>query len=374
MRKKRIDSIVSNTIIVRPGPQEYICQEGILDHLPELLSKRGVNRLLLVHGTVSWEKAKSYLTTLFDSQIEIEFTAFNGECTYKEVARIQDIAESFQANIILGVGGGKIMDTVKYVANNVSNAYAVLIPTLASNCAPWTPLSVMYTSEGEFIGYDFFTQQVGLLLLEPRLIFDSPIEYFIGGIADTLAKWYESDALLSLPGNRSAPLLIARAAAKSCKEIIEKEAIQAVQDAKNEKLTNAYIKVTETIILTSGLVGGFGDKLARTTGAHSIHDGLTIFPEVHPFLHGEKVAYGVLVQLVLDGKLEEISKIITLFKSLNLPTSLEDLGIRRSTEIYEKLAASSLEHDPGILNLPYSVTIKTVSEAIQTVEEIAQQA
>lgn len=364
---------MSKTIIVRPGPQEYTCQEGILSTLPKKLHERGAKRILLVHGGVSWDKAKPYLNALFDSGIETECVRFEGECTYEEVTRIQKVAESFRATIILGVGGGKIMDTVKYVANNVNHAYAVLIPTLASNCAPWTPLSVMYTSEGEFIRYDFFTQQVGLLLLEPRLIFDSPINYFIGGIADTFAKWYESDALLSLDENRTAPLLMARAAARSCKEIIEKEAIQAVEEAKDGKLTDAYIKVVETIILTSGLVGGFGDVLARTTGAHSIHDGLTVFPEVHEFLHGEKVAYGVLIQLVLDGKLQEIYEVIELFESLHLPTSLEDLGIKGNSEIHEKLAASSLGHDPGIFNLPYPVSIKTVTKAIQTVEEIAQQ-
>jgi uncharacterized oxidoreductase len=293
---------------------------------------------------------------------------FNGECTYDEVSRIQEIADDFEADAIIGIGGGKIMDTVKYVANNVEHAYAVLIPTLASNCAPWTPLSVMYTQEGEYIGYDFFTQQVGLLLVEPRLIIDSPVEYFVAGIGDTLAKWYESDALLSLPENQSAPLLMARAAALSCKEVIEQEAIQAVEDAKQQQISESFIKVVETIILTSGLVGGFGDALARTTGAHGIHDGLTIYPEVHEFLHGEKVAYGVLVQLALDDKFKELSSVIQLFKTLNLPISLKELGLQPSEELFQELAQSTINHFPNIFNLPYPITVEIVAEAIEKVE------
>lgn len=356
------------TVVVRPGPQEYLCEEGSLDLLPEKLEERELFRVLILHGEKSWQKAQPYLNRLLNSVVEIETIRFNGECSYDEVARVEQFAEAFEADAIIGIGGGKVMDTAKYVANNIHHAQAVLIPTLASNCAPWTPLSVMYTPEGEYIGFDFFTKQVNLLLIEPRLVIDSPVNYFIAGIGDTLAKWYESDAILSLPENTTAPLLMARAAAKSCKEIIEKEAIQAVENARNGQLTSTYTKVVETIILTSGLVGGLGDALARTTGAHGIHDGLTIYPEVHHFLHGEKVAYGVLVQLALDKKFEELPKVYELFKTLDLPTRLADLGLTSSNELHLELAQSTIDHFPNIFNLPYPISPEIVAEAIGEVE------
>lgn len=355
-------------IVVRTGPQEYICQEGILDVLPKKLEERKYQRVTILHGSTSWEKVQKYLSPLFQSDIDYQTVLFNGECSYDEVKRVQDIAEEYGSDAIIGIGGGKIMDTAKYVANNIPHAFAVLLPTLASNCAPWTPLSVMYTPKGEYIGYDFFTQQVSLLLIEPRLIIDSPVNYFIAGIGDTLAKWYESDAILSLPENKTAPLLMARAAAQSCKDIIETYAIKAVEDAKEQSLTEDYIKVVETIILTSGLVGGLGDALARTTGAHGIHDGLTIYPEVHDFLHGEKVAYGVLVQLALDQKFQELPIVRSLFEQLHLPVCLRDLGLKPSEKLYLELAQSTIDHFPNIFNLPYPISPEIVAQSIAQVE------
>lgn len=369
LSKGKKGSSVTEKIVVRPGPQEYICQAGILDTLPDQLKERKTQRVVILHGSISWNKAREYLETLFDSSVAVQLVSFGGECTYDEVSRVQTIAETFRADSIIGIGGGKIMDTAKYVAYRILNCSSVLIPTLASNCAPWTSLSVMYTADGEYIGYDFLTQQASLLLIEPQLILDSPVAYFVAGIGDTLAKWYESDALLSLPENQTAPLLMARAAAHSCKNVIENYAIQAVADAKKQILSDEYIKLMETIILTSGLVGGFGDALARTTGAHGIHDGLTIYPEVHRLLHGEKVAYGVLVQLALDHKFDELPEVLALFQSLQLPTSLMDLGLVPTDQLYLELAQSAIDHFPMILNLPYPITPEILAQAIKDIEK-----
>lgn len=213
------------------------------------------------------------------------------------------------------------------------------------------------------------TKQVGLLVVEPALLLDSPVNYFIAGIADTLAKWYESDVILSQPEHQTnAFLLMARSAAQNCKVNISQYGRQAVKAIESQTLTTAFVQVCETIISISGLVGGFGDSYARTTIGHAVHDKITVFPETHSFLHGEKVAYGILVQLAVEEKWTEVDELLAFYYELHLPKSLMDLGLNYLT--IEQIAAFSTEvaADKNLLESAYVVSNQAIQEAISALE------
>lgn len=357
------------SLVVRTGPQEYECRVGVLDSLTDKLNVRGIQKVLIIHGTHSWEKAKNYLANLIESEITLEFVAFNGECTYEEVDRIVELVSHSQADAVVGVGGGKLIDTVKYVAAKSAGVESVIIPTLASNCAPWTPLSVMYTTEGVCLGFDLHTKQVTALLIEPNLLLDVPVDYFVAGIADTLAKWYESDVILSKPEYQTnALLLLSRAAALNCRDNIVNYGSQAVADIQSHSLTPAFIQVCETIIAISGLVGGLGDGYARSTVAHAVHDKLTAFPETHTFLHGEKVGYGILVQLAIEEKWTEIDRLSAFYASLNLPKTLADLNLSYLTDDQLSELAAEVSVDNILSQSEYAVTKEAIQTAMSSLE------
>lgn len=358
------------SLIVRTGPQEYECRVGVLDSLNERLNKHDIHKIVIIHGTTSWEIAQPFLSELLGSDVEIELSAFNGECTYEEVERIADLASQINADAIIGVGGGKLMDTVKYAAAKAPEVNSILIPTLASNCAPWTPLSVMYTADGICLGHDIHSKQVGILLIEPKLVLDSPVNYFIAGVADTIAKWYESDVILSQPAHQNnAFLLMARAAALNCKNNIVQYGEQAVADIKGQSLTSAFIQVVETIIAVSGLVGGLGDGYARTTIGHAVHDKITVFPETHAYLHGEKVAYGVMIQLAYEGKWREIDQLTDFYEELKLPKSLADLKLSYLTNEQLETFAGEIVKDATLKESGYPVSQGEMTNAIVELEE-----
>lgn len=358
------------SLVVRTGPQEYECRVEVLDSLNERLNAHGIRKVLLVHGTTSWEIAQPYLSAFLESDFEIELSAFNGECTYEEVDRIAAFASETKADAIIGVGGGKLADTVKYAAARSHGVDSVLIPTLASNCAPWTPLSVMYSADGVCLGYDKHPKQVAILLIEPQLVLDSPANYFIARVADTLAKWYESDVILSQPEHQTnAFLLMARAAALNCKNNIVQHGEQAVADIKSQSLTPAFIQVVETIISVSGLVGGLGDGYARTTIGHAVHDKITVFPETHAYLHGEKVAYGVLVQLAFEDNWSEIDQLTAFYSELQLPKSLADLKLSYLTNDQLEAFAGEVVQDASLVESGYPISQKKLAQAIVALEE-----
>ncbi|ALC83015.1 MULTISPECIES: iron-containing alcohol dehydrogenase family protein [Bacillus] len=357
-------------LVSRVGPQQYISEEGAYNYLPEFLKVLSAARVLILHGVKSWHKTAPYLPDLNGAGFDVHEMTFGGECSYQEIDRvIQKIRES-DIDLVIGLGGGKVIDTAKAAAFKSGGRPLVILPTMASNCAAWSALSVIYKDNGVSIGHEIYPKQSSLVLIEPRVILDSPIDYFIAGIADTLAKWYESDSLLTHVHQNHLSILYARESAKLCRDIPLKYAIQAVEDMKRGVLSEPWQLVMETNIIAGGLVGGFGDEYGRATAAHSIHDALTVFPETKHILHGVKVAYGIMVQLALEEKWEEVRRLQPFYQCLKLPMNLRDLHLdARPEEDIRKLAAYSVSPDKTIHLLPFEVTETSVFEAIQRLEK-----
>ena len=351
-------------IIVRGAPAEYICKTGILEELEEKLQIRNINRVLILTGVKSWEAARFYFPNL--RNVHVSHVFYNGECSLNEIERVAKLAKSAQVDAIIGVGGGKVLDVVKAAAC-ASETKSVLIPTLASNCAPWTPLSVLYTDEGVMTHYDVYPISVDLLLVEPRILVEAPVPLLIAGIGDTLAKWYEADVQLSRITDPPVTLKVAHHTAKLCATEMFAHAEAAVQDAKAAKVSDAFINVVESIIMLGGMVGGYGDKFGRIAGAHSIHNGMTIAPESHEVLHGNKVAYGILVQLILEQKELEVDRLIPFYHRLGLPTSLHDLLIPSSW--IDDIAVQSTRKEESIHHMrSESMTAVEVANAMRQLE------
>ncbi|XPE63477.1 hypothetical protein ACNKHU_24920 [Shigella flexneri] len=72
-----------------------------------------------------------------------------------------------------------------------------------------------------------------------------------------------------------------------------------------------------------------------------MHNGLTAIPDAHHYYHGEKVAFGMLTQLVLENApVEEIETVAALSHAVGLPITLAQLDIkkmsRRKCELWQK--------------------------------------
>ncbi|MGG0719299.1 iron-containing alcohol dehydrogenase family protein [Robertmurraya massiliosenegalensis] len=359
------------TFSVHGAPSEYILQEGALKLLEQKLLERGLKKVLIVHGTKSWQAARSYWPTL--SEVIYHEYTYNGECSLEEIEELAEIIHEHNYDGVVGVGGGKVLDLVKAVCDKM-RLQAVLIPTLASNCSPWTPLSVLYDQSGAFIRYDVYPVCTSLVLIEPKILLHAPIELFIAGIGDTLAKWYEADVQMGNIPRKSVPLLISHYTARQCKEIIVEHSVGAIQAVHEGVLNEDFIKVVETIIVFGGMVGGFGDHYGRIAGAHSIHNGLTVLEETHHVLHGDKVAYGILVQLILEGKQSEIDYLLPFYRRLGLPSSLKELGIQEVTDVVvQKVAEKATLKEESIHVMPIGIIDENrVKKAIYELEGIAK--
>lgn len=356
---------------VKVGPQFYRYHEGAIDFVPELLTEYNAKNVLIVHGTVSWDKAQAYLSFLDNDSYNFSYHQYTGECSYYGAELIAQVVKEKEIDFIIGVGGGKLTDLVGYASHTLNMNFGV-IPTLASNCAPWTPLSVMYKESGESEGKsEHYLRQAAFLITDPRLVIDSPVEYFVAGLADTIAKWYESVSILDQDHLREEPFLqLAGYTSELCKDAIMTKGKQAIGAMEKGEVTEDFIHLSEIVFGVAGLVGGLGDKYARNAAAHAMHDAMSKYiPECHRYLHGEKVAYGIFYQLALEGKWELIDALIPFYEELKLPMSLHQMGIFPEDEAVIEALVDFMEGKEKVHLIPIPITKDLLRESIYELEK-----
>lgn len=358
-------------LTVKPGPQFYRYHIGAIDYVPDVLEDFKAKNILVVHGDVSFKKAKLKLSFLENNQFNFFFHQYTGECSYYGMEQVIKVIETNQIDFIIGVGGGKLVDLVGLSAYKANVNFGV-IPTLASNCAPWTALSVMYKESGESESVlEYYYRQASFFITDPELIIDAPVDYFIAGLADTIAKWYETITILEQDEYKKEPFLdIAKHVSTLCKDDIMAYSSQAIQDMKEQHLSDEFVRLSEIVFAIAGMVGGFGDRYARSAAAHAIHDAIAqCIPESHRFLHGEKVAYGILYQLALEKNWEEIDYLLPFYSEMNLPLSLTTMELLPTdTKVVDEIVDIIYSMDEVHL-LPIEITKANLKEAIYELED-----
>ncbi len=298
--------------------------------------------------------------------------AFHGECCQSEITRIQKQVKANSLNIIIGIGGGKTLDTAKAVAY-FSKLPIVIVPTIASTDAPCSALSVLYTEDGHFDHYLFLNNNPNIVIADTNVIANAPSRLLVAGMGDALATYFEARACYRSNATTISGGVCSLAAlhlAKLCYETL-------LSDGLNAKLAvdqHVNTKALENIIEANTYLSGIGFESGGLAGAHAIHNGLTVLEECHHMYHGEKVAFGTLVQLVLENAPQhEIETVLNLCHEVGLPTTLKALGLKNPTE--EQLmvvATASCAKNDTIHNMPFEVTPHDVYSAILVADQLGK--
>ena len=87
------------------------------------------------------------------------------------------------------------------------------------------------------------------------------------------------------------------------------------------------------------------------------------------WLHGNVVAYGVLVQLAIDGELEEARRLKTFLQKLEIPTTLAEMDVPVDRAYLQAVLTETVS-GPDMAHIPYPITEDMVFEAMQLVEQL----
>lgn len=346
------DSLLSLTI----APIRVVRGTHALESVGDAIARLG-SRPLLVGGDRSLETVNARLQPVLTAmQLQSAQTSYHPDCSESTLAALRQAVADHQADVIIGIGGGKSLDAAKLLAYQC-RLPIVTIPTSAATCAAWTALSNIYSNDGAFL-YDVALEQCpNLLVLDYGLIQTAPTRTLVAGIGDALAKWYEASVS---SGHSDRTLLIAAVQqARVLRDIL----FQKSQAALAEPGGHAWREVVDATVLMAGVIGGLGGAQCRTVAAHAVHNGLTHLTASHGTLHGEKVAYGILVQLRLEEILQgnqlaasARQQLLKFYTEIGLPCSLADLGMGQIS-LAELQQAAELACGPNsdIHRLPFKV-------------------
>lgn len=344
------------------SPSRYIQGKGEIKNLCTYAENYGSN--LFVLTSPSGRKRVEPSITEGQKDAKITYEAFNGECCMTEINRVMDMCKKAGSEVIVGIGGGKIHDTAKAVGYYMKKP-VIIVPTIASTDAPCSALSVIYSDEGVFEKYLFLPASPNMVLVDTDIVSKAPERLLVAGMGDALATYFEARACKQSDASNCVGGKITRAAmalAELCYETLIDEGI----DAKLAVRENICTKAVEHIIEANTYLSGIGFESGDLAGAHAIHNGLTAIPETHELYHGEKVAFGTLVQLVLEGAdQDEIQEVLGFCQEAELPTTLADLGIKevKEDQIME-VARLACSPDDTLGNMPFEVTPEDVYAAI----------
>lgn len=350
------------------SPSKYVQGAGELKKLGAYAEKYGKKALIVITASGYKRVGEAIEESFKVTGCEIVFDYFNGECSKNEINRLVSIVEANGCDMVIGVGGGKILDTCKAVAYYKSLP-VLICPTIASTDAPCSALSVIYTDEGVFEEYLFLPANPNMVLMDTDVITKSPARLTVAGMGDALATYFEARAVKAADGTTCAGGKVTSAAlalAKLCFDTLMEEGVKAKLALEAGACTPAVEKVIEANTLLSGI----GFESGGLAGAHAIHNGLTVLEECHHMYHGEKVAFGTLTQLVLENVPEdELTDIISWCIELGLPVTLAELGIEDATDdkIMAVAKAACAENDT-LHNMPFEVTPETVFAAIKAAD------
>lgn len=346
-------------------PNRYIQGFNAIEHcLGQELARLG-KKALLLESPSAHKNLSNVIEKSLKNNIDFVVDIFNRECSDEEIIRIVEFVKENHIDVIVGIGGGKAIDTAKAVAATLNTA-CVVVPTLASTDAPCSALSVIYTPTGEFKRYFVLPRNPDIVLVDSNVIANAPVRFLVAGMGDALATWFEAeDCRQSKAGNmtgRPGPIS-AFALAQFCFDILLKYGVQAKNACEQKVVTPALEHVIEANTLLSGL----GFESGGLSAAHAIHNGFTVLEETHDYWHGEKVAIGTLSMLMLiDSDPGLIDSVYSFCESVGLPTTLAQIGLANVTDAdLMKVAVLACAEGESIYNSPAEINPDTVFASIK---------
>jgi len=356
------------------SPSRYTQGKGATAALGREMTALGLEGpvLIIAGRTVIGLLAPAWQRSLDEAGFKHAVHRFSGECSLTEIERVKAAGRELGARTIVGAGGGKVLDTARAAAAGLGLP-VVNCPTVASSDAPCSALSVIYTDEGVFQEYRFYRKNPDLVLVDTEVIAQAPPRLLVAGMGDALATWFEARTCVAghvknMRGGGSTNS--AAALAELCYRTLLEDGAAALRAVETKVVTPALERLVEANTLLSGL----GFESSGLAAAHAVHNGLTVAPGTHHYLHGEKVAFGLLVQLVMEGAPRAtVEQVLGFSTEVGLPITLAEVGLSElPRDLLTQIARRATAPGETIHNEPFEVTPDMVADAILAADALGR--
>lgn len=362
-----------NRLRIAGFPGRYVQGAGALHTLADELRRLGAAHAHFVtDDTVELLLGESLRSAVASHGLGVSRSRFPGECSREVIADL--VAElpataPLSSLAVVGLGGGKTLDTAKGVAK-LLGAKLVVAPTIASNDSPTSRLIVLYDAHHRLLGVDLLDRNPDLVLVDTAEIARAPIRFFRAGIGDALSKKFEAAACIAAEGRNfhggTAPLT-AGLLAEHCYELIAVHGEAAVHAVCAARCDDHVEAVTEASVLLSGL----GFESGGLSIAHALVRGMSAVPGLAAALHGEAVAFGTVVQMLLESRPEtQLQRHLDLLARLGLRVSLRTLGRPELSRSEMTALIDATLQAPYIGNFRGPVEAQRLQQAVTATEQL----
>jgi glycerol dehydrogenase len=345
-------------------PGCYIQGKDILRNLGEIEELKNKRVFILATNAAVKRIIPENLST-WKSICEIKYEKFSGACTWDEINRVFKIARGGIYDFIIGMGGGKTIDTARVVARQLGVKY-IAAPTIAATDAPTASACVVYSNEGSVVDY-FTTSNPDYVLMDTRIIAEAPARFLVSGMGDALATWFEAETcdrsnFRNISGGFNLRAIMSLA--ETCYKTLLTYGTTAKISCENNLVSPAL----EYIIEANTLLSGLGFESGGLSTAHGIHDCLCNLEGTHDYYHGEKVAFGTLAGLFLEARPQPlIDEVYAFCRSVGLPTKLAQVGLEGVTDSELGAAINPVfdNKQSYLHNVGFDLTPEGIIEAIR---------
>lgn len=360
---------------VLAAPSRYIQGDGVLASLGPYLSLINSRHAAVLITAGGRKRDGARLEQgLKAAGVSCLFVTFGGECSLQEIEAAVSSMQRAGVSIdsLIAVGGGKCIDAGKCIAWRLGVAM-VSCPSLASNDAPCSAVSVIYTPEGVTEFLEFFPANPALVVVDTRVVAEAPVRYLVAGMGDAMATWYEARTCFDNPHARNIlaarPTLAAAALGELCARTLFEYGVAAADAVRRREVTDALNHVVEANTLLSGI----GFESGGLAAAHAVAQGLTVLPRLHAnFLHGEMVAMGLMTQLVLEQRDEEAARMAEFLCAVGLPCHLGHLSLDAGHHADLAAVMQGTTILPFLANEPFTVDADTLLAATLAADRLGR--
>lgn len=349
------------------APRRYVQGKGALNRLGMELARLCDAAVLVIDPFVDDLHGARIVLSCAAAGVALTRLRFGGECCPAEIDRLTAALGGRTPAVIAAAGGGKCIDAGKALAHRLK-AKVVTIPTIASTDAPTSHNYVLYDEAHRLLAVEKMPANPDLVLVDTQVIAEAPAQLFLAGIGDAVVKLFEVERCVEAKGRNvfsADPAISALILARGCYDVLRSHAAAALAAVARKQADDALDLVVEATVLMSGLAFESGGLSI----AHSMTRGISAVPKYARALHGLEVAYGVLVQLALEGRdAAFFSDLLDFYATIGLPATLTALAGESPTAEEARTIARLTLAAPHARHFPRALTEDEVVRAIEAVE------
>ncbi len=329
----------------RIGCGRYLQGQNYINKAGDEILRYGTSPLIIGGKTALSVAGEKLENSIKDKCNLYEIITHTGTCNDERATELAQYANDKGYDVIVGVGGGVICDFAKMCAY-FSNLPIINIPTSSATCAAFTPLSVRYTPDGKTVGTKHFEYEVNEVIVDTEVIASQPTRLLLAGVFDALAKFIEIKHRYKEGGNGyPIGLDYAYAMSKYSFKFLTEKTQKCLDDLAENNITEDVENLIFTTISATGVISGIARGSNQTALAHKFYETARyFFPyESKPYIHGEMVGIGLLLQNHYNGEEEYNELLLSLMKKYNMPYRVTDIGVSQDAfdDFYNKICNSS---------------------------------